>query len=188
MLVLDYLGEYASLQQIREMFPGGVALEHGVWMLNRILEGLDYAHRRGQIHGALVPGNVLVWKDPQGHLCKLIDWGYAGAPGDKLRAISPAWRSFYPPEILAKQPPSRGTDLYMAARLAMYVLGGRDADGWVPRLVPEYLRKFLASCCLPEVARRPKDAWVLHEEFSAYMKIHYGPKKFVPFTNPGWPG
>lgn len=187
-LVLAYLGEYASLQKIRAMFPGGVALEHGVWMFNRILEGLDYVHRRGQIHGALVPGNVLVWKDPVGHLCKLIDWGYGGAPGDKLRAISPSWRSFYPPEVLAKQGATASADIYMAAKLAMYLLGGREEHGWVPSGVPEYLSRFLSSCCLPEVARRPRDAWALHEEFAAYMKIHYGPKKFVPFKNPGWPG
>jgi len=187
-LVLAHLREYASVQQIRAMFPAGVDLEHGVWMFNRILEGLDYVHRRGQIHGALVPGNVLVWKDPVGHLCKLIDWGYGGAHGDKLRAISPSWRSFYPPEVLAKQGATASADIYMAAKLAMYLLGGREEHGWVPRGVPEYLSRFLSSCCLPDVARRPRDAWALHEEFAAYMKIHYGPKKFVPFKNPGWPG
>lgn len=44
--VLDFLANYATCERLRQL-TGGVALEHGVWMFNRILEGLDYVHRCG---------------------------------------------------------------------------------------------------------------------------------------------
>ena len=109
-------------------------------------------------------------------------------PPSLTSAISPAWRSFYPPEVLDKKPATAATDIYMASKLAQYILGGREEDGWVPQKVPAYLSRFLKSCCLPEVAQRPQNAWAVHEEFSSYMRHHYGPKKFVLFNNPGWPG
>lgn len=187
-LALEHLGEYESFAGMRALFPDGVALEHGVWMFNRILEGLDYIHRRGQIHGALVPGNVLIWKRPEGHLCKIIDFGYGGAVGEKVRALSPAWKSFYPAEVLDKKPATPATDIYMAARLIQYILGRNEDGTWASSKIPAYLQDFLARCRRPEASRRPQNAWALHEEFKEYMRHHYGPKKFVLFTNPGWPG
>jgi len=185
-LVLDHLADFATFEQVRAHFPAGVALEHGVWMFNRLLEGLDYAHCKGQVHGALVPSNAMVWLDPMGHLCKIIDWSYAGKVGEPVKAISPSWRSFYPPEVLGKQPATAATDIYMAAKLVGFVLGGTEASRWLPPATPDYLRRFLAGCCLPDPRQRPQGAWSVHEEFRAYMQAHYGPKKFVPFTNPGW--
>ena len=176
--VLDFLANYATCERLRQL-TGGVALEHGVWMFNRILEGLDYVHRCGFVHGALVPSHIMVWTDPKGHLVKLIDWGYAGKIHEPAVAMVPSYGDFYPPEVAKKKPLGPETDLYMAAKMLVYMLADR---------MPDYLRTFLAPCLRPEPTFRPHDAWALHESFKAHMHRHYGPKKFVPFDNPAWAG
>lgn len=119
--VLDFLSDFGSMARIREMFPGGVLLEHAVWMFNRLLEGLDYIHRQGFFHGALVPSNAMVWLDPNGHLVKAIDFTASGKIGEPIKFVAPAWRHFYPAEVFAKKPATAATDLFMAARLAQYL-------------------------------------------------------------------
>lgn len=87
--VLDLITDYTTMDKIREMFPNGVQLEHGVWMFNRMLEGLTFFHKKNQIHGSIVPSNIMVWLDPKGHLVKFLDWGYAGQVGEPIKAICP---------------------------------------------------------------------------------------------------
>ena len=55
------------------------------WITARIVEGLDYAHRKGEgvIHRDLSPRNVLVSRDGE---VKLVDFGLAVAAGTAMRA------------------------------------------------------------------------------------------------------
>jgi len=185
--VIKYLDGWGTAEQVRKMFPDGVQIEHAVWMFNRILEGLDFLHlKTGQIHGALVPSNLMIWLDPKGHLTKMIDWGYAGKIGEQIKAISPGWKAFYPPEVFSKKPATAATDIYMAGKMAIYLLGGNPETNEMPLTVPEYLKRYLAGVVLAGQSERPQDAWRLHEEFKDHMAKYYGPKKFVLFHNPAW--
>jgi len=172
--VFTKLDEYASLRDVVASSDGGVAFEHGVWMFNRILEGLDRAHAAGLVYGAGVPSNVLVWLDPRGHLVKLADWGYGGLAGEKLKAAVPGQERFYPEGVLAGGPASPATDVYMAAKLVLYALR-KDA--------PEYVTSFLRGCVSGRIRQ---DAWHVHEELRDHMERHFGPKRFVPFENSMW--
>lgn len=182
--VLEHIKDYANMKKVRDMFPRGVQLEHTVWMFNRLLEGLAFIHKKNQIHGALVPTNVLVWLDPKGHLVKFLDWGYAGESGESIKAIAPEWRDFYPKEVFDKKPATCATDIFMAARLMSYMLSGGDIEP--PVTAPNYLISFLRHCTQEDQTKRPQNAWTLHEDFKELMARNYGPKKFVPFNNPAW--
>lgn len=188
--VLECFEKHGTIAEVRQMFPGGLNFRHAVWMFNRLLEALAFIHKKKQqIHGALTPDNVLVDLDPKGHILRLIDWGYAGGIGEKVRATSPAWTSpmFYAPEIVAKKPATPATDIYMAAQLIVFVMGGYPGYAALPSAIPSYLQRFLRGCLLSQ-GQRPQEAWALHEEFRHLMEKNFGPKQFVPFTNPAWTG
>lgn len=181
--VLPWLGEFRSLEEVRAAYPQGVAMEHGVWIFNRMLEALDFLHlAKGMAHGALVPAHVLV--RPEDHAAKLVGWSCAVKAGERVRAISPRYRALYAPEVLDKEPVTWATDLYMAAKCVIYVLGGDCADDVLPPSVPGYFASFLRGCVLRNPRRRPQNAWTLHEELKEHLAKHYGPRKFVPFHMP----
>lgn len=189
MNIFPWLTNFYTLREVRKVFDRNLPIEHGVWMFNRILEGLDYVHAKGYIHGALTPDHVAVFSSgkenhPYNHGAKLIDWTCAQKIGGVVKAISPAWEECYPPEILQKKATTKATDIYMAAKCAMYVLGGDTRNDLMPSHIPSYLTRFLKGCVLKNPLHRPTDAWDLHEEFTAYMRENYGPKKYVRFDMP----
>lgn len=177
--VFERLDGWWTLDAVRSRCPR-LAIEHGVWMFNRLLEVLGYIHRQGLVHGAVVPSHVMAFSStaapsPWDHGIKLIDWCYAVRPGTPIAAYAPPWASLYAPEVMAKRPATPATDIYMAARTIMFVL---------PASVPTYLASFLRGCALANPAARPDDAWALLDEFKDYMLRHYGRKKYVQFTLP----
>ena len=66
----------AMARREERMAPAGAA-----WITARILDGLDYAHRKGEgvIHRDLSPRNVKLSRDGE---VKLVDFGIAGTLGD----------------------------------------------------------------------------------------------------------
>lgn len=187
--VVDWLDHFHPLTAVRDHYRDGVKMEHGVWMLNRVLEALSVAHAAGVAHGAVLPPHVLVYaspaaRDPFNHGAKLVDWTHSVKLGDKLRAISPAWRHMYPPEVFDKAPVTPATDIFMAVRSIAYVLGGNPVTHEYPSHVPGYLRSFFKGCTLANVRARPQDALSLHRELHDHLAKHYGPKKYVRFDMP----
>lgn len=188
--IFPWLAHWHTLRTVREAFRiDGLQMEHGVWMFNRILEALDFIHRKGYVLGSLTPDHVLVYssgksKDPLNHGGKLLGWPYAVKIGGIVKAISPGSESFYPPEILKKKPLIPAADIYMAAKCIIYVLGGDVRDDAMPSRIPRYFGNFLKGCLMANPAYRPTDAWALHEELKSHMAKHYGPKKYVPFNMP----
>ncbi len=186
--VLRRLDGWHTLAAVRAK-TGGVALEHGVWMFNRMLEVLGHIHSLGQLHGAILPEHAMVFSSTDvdsewDHGLKLIDWGYAVARGGKVSAFVPTRRAFYPPEVFARRAVGRGLDIFMAAKCIVHVLGGDAGTGEMPRRVPGYLQSFLRGCTLGSPASRPSDAHALRREFRDFMRENYGPKKYVRFTLP----
>jgi len=188
--VLEWLDHWWRLEQVRVVHSPGVAIEHAAWMLNRILATLSYIHGAHRVvHGAVTPAHVLAFssdalKDPRNHGTKLVDWCYAVPLGEKVKVIAPAYRPMYAPEILRKMPTSRSTDIYMAAKSIIYVLGGDVMTNETPPHVPAYFNSFLRGCVLANPLSRPSDAAALHEEFKEHLRKHYGPKRYVRFDMP----
>lgn len=188
--VLSWLDNWWPFNQVRDAFHGQLRMEHGVWMFNRILGALGYIHNEKKIiHGAVVPSHVLAYSsgkedDPMNHGVKLVDWCYAVPMGKRIQAIVPEYEGFYPPEVLAKKPATTGTDIYMAAKCIIYVLGGNPRINQLPSHVPGYLSAFLQGCVLNNPDMRPDNAWVLHAELREHMRTHFGPRKYVRFDMP----
>lgn len=191
--ILEWLADYHSLEKVRAAHPR-LQMEHGVWMFNRILEILGYIHtHKDYVHGAIIPPHVLVYagtkeKDIFNHGARLVGWSYCIPSGQQIRAISPEYEAFYPPEVLMKKPATAATDIYMAAKSIIYTLGGdisnpKNVDKY-PSHLPNYFINFLRGCTLNSQVARPQDAWELHKELKEHMRKHFGPKKYVPFHMP----
>lgn len=167
---------YVPLTVVKERYPTGVDPRHFVWMWRRLLSVLGFAHSVAVVHGAVLPPHILI--NPTNHGLMLIDWAYGRRDQSAIKAITVPYTAWYPPEVLAKQPAGPGTDLYMSAECMSWVLGGFP-ERRLPTTVPLRFQQFLSSCLLKNLARRPTDAFEVHDGFSELSKAIYGPRKFV---------
>lgn len=173
-----------SLIEVRQAYPDGVDARDAAWMWRRLLVALGFAHRAGLVHGAVLPGHVLI--EPEGHGVVLVDWCYSavsdghlvaggahGIGGEPIPAIVTSYADWYPPEVEQRHEPGPGTDIAMASRCMTWLMGDQ---------APRALRRFADGCSLPSLRRRPDDAWRLLAELDEHLEGLYGPRTFRPFT------
>lgn len=187
--VLTRLDGFLSLEEIRARFPHGVPVLHGIWMWRRLLAALAFAHDNGVVHGAVLPGHVMV--QPAQHGVVLVDWCYASIKEDDafppLVALVDRFRDWYPAEVLAKQAPSPATDIALAVRTIIYLLGGNPVTGVLPDTIPRQLRAFFKGCLQLNQSARPQNAWLLLQEFDELLERLGGsfyPRRFREFVVP----
>jgi len=70
-------GYQHSLRQVREAHPDGIDARTAVWIWRRVVEQLDWLHRNGVGHGAVLPEHVLV--HPRDHSVAIVGWSRARA-------------------------------------------------------------------------------------------------------------
>jgi Putative peptidoglycan binding domain/Protein kinase domain len=180
--VFPYAAGYVSLADVLRAYPGGLDFRDVVWMFKRTLAGLGFAHRRGFVHGAILPEHVLI--HPTNHGAKLVDWCYAVPTGRRGVAYVASRRDYYAPEVLQKVGLGPSTDIFMAASCAVALLGGNPATGEMPDAVPGPVRDFLTTCRSLEFAPRPQDAWDAHEAFDKVLFDLVGKPAYRPLTMP----
>ncbi|HEY7125316.1 MAG TPA: hypothetical protein VH540_15285 [Ktedonobacterales bacterium] len=178
-------GDYYSLEEVRAYYPQGVNPKDMAWMWRRLLIALGFAQTSEVIHGAVLPAHILI--QPENHGLVLIDWSYAvreSGTFETIPAISMAYEQWYPAEVLARELPKPGTDLYMGAECMIYLLGGDPVTGTIPDTVPTRIQTFLRGTALKGQAQRPQNALVLLDEFTGLCESLWGPRKFREFYMP----
>lgn len=178
--VLHQEADTFSLAEVLRRYPKGLHPADAAWMFNRMLAALATSHSLGLVHGAIVPDHVLI--RPADHNGILIDWCYSVNSGTPIKAISPAYADDYPPEVTARQAATAATDIFMAARLMVRLLGGQA--GQPPASTPKPIHALLRACLIPAPARRHQDAWQVLDDFRAILAELYGPPTFRPFRMP----
>jgi serine/threonine protein kinase len=166
-LLMPYLDGFMSLEAILKAFPDGLDYRDVAWMYKRLLTAIGFVHERGIIHGAVLPPHVMV--HPTLHGAKLIDWSYAVGRNTTIRAYSASWKDYYAPEIFAKRFPEPSTDIFMAAKVAIALLGGNVQTNEIPEKVPAEVADLLHSCVGNLPSSRPQNSWDLHDQFEALM-------------------
>ncbi|RKH59283.1 serine/threonine-protein kinase PknK [Corallococcus llansteffanensis] len=116
-LVLELLNEARTFTQAGRGQPRSVQVD----MLVQMLQALHYLHRHGIIHRDLKPANILV-VDGQ---VKLLDFGLAVGPEQRVRAMSSGTPGYLAPEVLRGDAPSEQSDLYAVGVLAYELFVGR---------------------------------------------------------------
>jgi hypothetical protein len=168
------------LTALRAAYPAGLDPRDAAWIFNRLLEGLYFAHRAGLVNGAILPANLAI--DLPGHGVTIMEWAFAAQNHVPLAALCPGYEAWYPPEALAKEPATAATDLYLAARTCLDLVGGDPFR--MPADLPAAIRHFLEACLLPSPHRRPSDAGELREAFGEILSRLYGPPRFRPLIIP----
>ena len=188
--VFPLLDGFYDLTQLKSAFPTGFDGLHMVWIWRRLLVALGHAHDNNVVHGAVLPEHVMI--QPEQHGLALVDWCYSsirkdGATYAPVKAIVGKYRNWYPAEVLDKQPPAEATDIAMAARCMIDLMGGDVVGGMMPNRVPKAFRAFFKGCLQPQLSMRPNDAWILLREFDELLEqlgSPYFPRRFRPFTMP----
>lgn len=174
--VFEYVPDFYTLEKVREKKPDGLDGRHIGWIFKRLLTILGYAHQLGIIHNAVLPSHVLI--NPKNHALQLVGWIHSINNGQITKNISTKYKLWYPHEVLNKKPVSAMTDIYLAAKCCVFLVGGDPVIGSMPRFVPLRMQNFLKSCLMVSPNMRPSDAWDLLHEFDETLQSLYGPPKF----------
>lgn len=175
---------FLTLEEIHQRFPEGMDPRHVVWIFRRLLMGLGRAHDLGLVHGAVTPDSILI--GAADHAVVLTNWCYSVVIDSEskthIKAVVPMYRTWYPEEVLAKEPPTPATDLYMAARVMIELFHmGVKQDMIKP------LRTFFRGTMLAKQSMRPQSAWALLAEFDEMLKMigePFYPRRWVEFAVP----
>jgi len=184
--VLAMLDGFCDLTQVNAAYPSGIDPRDMAWIWRRLLLVLGYAHSMGVIHGAVLPQHVMIL--PEQHGLVLVDWCYSvreNVSYPPIKAIAETYRTWYPYEVLQKQPPSAATDIALAARCMVWLMGGNPVTGNVPDTVPRALRAFFKGCLATGQTARPDDAWQLLGEFDELLEQMgepFYPRRFHVFS------
>jgi len=169
------LVDYISLQEIQQHFPKGLDFRHIVWMGNRMLSALGYAHGLNIIHGAPVPSHMMFGPIDEhkviSHGLKLVDWCYSvsGESRKHIPALVNDYADHYPPEIKRKIAPVPGTDIF----ILMSSLKAASLS------IPPRFKGLFDWCLTGSPGSRPNDAWKLQDKWTALAKEEYGPAKYT---------
>lgn len=130
--------------------------EHVLWVLDRLLESLDYLHLCGVFHGDVKPANFIV--DVPNHGAVLTDFtvAVAGAKRDSIgKGGTPGYTA---PEILSGMPPIAESDIWAAAKVAIAMMGGDPCTGIVPADAAAPVRDLLNQMLRADPTSRPRSA------------------------------
>jgi serine/threonine protein kinase len=135
-MVLEYVHGYdvARWCSYLESVNKTISLEHAIYIMTHVLEGLHHAHTAKRsdgtelriVHRDVSPGNILV--DVEGQV-KIADFGIARITGDasEYKTQEAAFKGkigYAPPELLQGEDPSPRSDLYSAAVVLYQMLAG----------------------------------------------------------------
>lgn len=174
--VLSWAKTHRPLTDVLKAYPKGIDFKDMVWIYKRTLVAIGFAHANGVVHGAVLPPHVLI--DLESHGAKLVDWCYAVQGEGRVKAISPAYTDYYPKEIFEKKNVTPATDIYMAAKCAVSLLGGDVKTNQMPDTVPVQIQAFLKASLATAPSRRPTNAWDLHQSFEELLARTVGKRKF----------
>ncbi|MCW5805143.1 MAG: serine/threonine protein kinase [Deltaproteobacteria bacterium] len=163
-IAMEYIDGPTLYRLTEALARRGVVMEPAIaaWITARIVEGLDYAHRKGEgiIHRDLSPRNVMLSRDGE---VKLVDFGIAVSLGttdggpDEQAAPTGSF-PYMSPEQVRREALSGQTDLFSVGVLCWEMLVGRrlfarpDADATLAAVTGAEIER--PSVVRPEIPAR----------------------------------
>lgn len=181
-LIISFLDYCYDLVTVRENSHhlNGVEQKHVVWILNRALSAIGYAHYNGVVHGNIEPTNLMI--RPEDHNVFVIDWVWSAvSPAITGEGFKIYTENFSAPEVKMGKSPTPAADLYSLGKCMIYLLGGNPETDEIPSHVDERLRDFILNFVRTSSTRRPQDAWQMHGSLSDLVIKIWGKKKFIVF-------
>jgi serine/threonine-protein kinase len=141
------------------------------YIVEQVLRGLDYAHRRGVVHRDLSSANVIVSREGE---VKIVDFGIA-APQDE-RAVRGGSRGYTAPEQEAGGRADARSDLYAVGVLLWELIQGKRYDGTTASSMP--LGKVVQKATATDPESRYQDAASMLKDVSRFLRdVSYAPNQ-----------
>lgn len=153
-LVMSYV-EGPTLEQIVQK-GGQMDPEHVIWIMQRVLNALQYLHHHGVVHGDIKPQNIIV--QPDKHMAVLVDYGLAMVKPRASDENIGYTEVYSPPEQIEGKPLLPETDLYSLGMTALYALNNNERLVRQKKLstkVPKPMRDFITSLIVRDTLSRP---------------------------------
>ena len=177
-----------SLTQVIKAHPMGLDPRDAAWIFRRILGQAMAAAAIKSVHCALTPDHVLV--DPVTHDPLHIGWTHSiedpQLNRNRVSIIIDRWDYMYPPEVMEKELPTEQTDIYMAGKLMIKLLGGDGITNNLPATVPFPVQQSILNCVEESYHNRPRSAKEAMEKFTSAIRSVWG-KQYRPLTMPETP-
>lgn len=162
-----------SLADIIALRPN-LDFRHVVWMVNRTLNVLGFAHECGIVHGAVLPEHLLF--GPADHSLVLVDWCYSVSAESRkhIPAIVKAHANLYPVEVARRVAAHPAVDIYM-------LFATIKATGVA---IPKRFKSIFDWALAASPRSRPIDAWELQARWADLAKEEFGPPQFIQLDIP----
>ena len=174
--VFEYQEGYVSLTKIREVYPDGLDPRDAAWIWRRVLGQVVTAEILGVVHGAVVPDHTLV--HPGTHDPLYIGWAHSipfvKGKHARLTTYIDRWKPWYPKEVFDHKAITQKTDLYMAGKTMVYLLGGDVEHVRFPKTVPQKVQKIVQHCVEEDPAKRPENGHEVLEQFTDTIYTLWG--------------
>lgn len=162
----------------RELYPQGVTVQAGMWIMARLLLALGHLHSNCIMHNSLMPSNIMITNFnhnaiPIDYTCAISE---ANKKGKKYTIEIPEYTA---PEITSNKKITihPRTDLYSLGKCMMYILGG-DLGGKIPLNENDEFRQFIDKFVQNDPNKRAQDAYLEWEILDDMRTRHYGPERF----------
>ncbi|HZS40756.1 MAG TPA: serine/threonine-protein kinase [Polyangia bacterium] len=139
------------------------------YIVEQVLRGLDYAHRRGVVHRDLSSANVLVSRDGE---VKIVDFGIAAQAS--ASAVQGGSRGYIAPEQEAGGRVDARSDLYGVGVLLWELCAGRRFDGSLGD-APDALQTIIERASERDPEARFPDAAAMLSQVARYLRDADGP-------------
>lgn len=154
---------------------GKIHAESVAWILERLLNVLQYLHVHSVIHGDFKPQNILV--DETTYAVTVVDFGLALVkPTDASRAIGYT-DHFAPPEQVRGETLDPRADMYALGKVALHMLNGGNMDATdrdqFPSDVPPVLQDFIQTLVNADIEKRPMRADRLFDKIKRLRRDVY---------------
>ena len=183
--VVPYSPDYVSVAEIIAAFPNGLDPQDAAWIARRIFAQTIAASMAHVVHGALVPDHILV--HPFTHDPLHIGWAHSvqdpKRTGARITHVIERWKDVYPPEVFQKKTPDHRTDLFMAGKTIIVLLGGDAKRNTLPTSVPEAMARTVLRCVEADPNRRIRDGKQALDEFTRVVRSLWG-KAYRPLVMP----
>lgn len=169
-----------DLISVREKYFDGLPEEHVVWILERALSALGFAHNNGIIHTNIEPTHLII--RPRDHNVYLIDWSYGINLTDPTNNTFKCLNAeFSAPEVSDKGKPLPASDLYSLGKTMIYLLGGNLTSNSLPKKIDKRLVSFVQSFLHNDSCLRIQDAWEAYWELKKLRNEVFGEHQFLEF-------
>lgn len=169
--VIPYFEGYVDLTVVNDAYPDGVDPQHVAWMWRRLLMALSDTTSVGLVHSAIMPEHILI--NPENRNLVLIDWCYSCEDGDYNAERVGRRIAWYPEESLDGDRVFAGTDIFMATKTMMWLMGDK---------APKQMEAFAQACLQKQCVSRPSDPLALLNHLDELLERLYGKRKFRPFS------